>query len=62
MIITILQKLKSYKSIILNHRWADIELIHDKTYGHDKLSTGVGWKIKYLFQIEYNIWFYSTNW
>jgi hypothetical protein len=37
MIITILQKLKSYESIILNHRWADIELIHDKTYGHDKL-------------------------
>jgi hypothetical protein len=22
---------------ILNHRWADIELIIDKTYEHDKL-------------------------
>jgi hypothetical protein len=31
------QNLKSYESIILNHRWADIELILDKTYKHDKL-------------------------
>jgi hypothetical protein len=30
-------KLKTCESIILNHRWADIKLILDKTYGHDKL-------------------------
>jgi hypothetical protein len=32
-----LQWLKHCESIILNHRWADIELILDKTYGHAKL-------------------------
>jgi hypothetical protein len=33
-------KLKIYESIILNHRWADIELILDKTYKHDKTDHG----------------------
>jgi hypothetical protein len=53
-------KLKSYENIILNHHWADIELTFKKTYGHDKtnhdkFTTNVGWKIKYLTQIEYNV-------
>jgi hypothetical protein len=46
--------------MILDHRWADIELTLDKTYGHDKTShdkftTNISWKIKYLTQIEYNV-------
>ncbi len=35
-----LQRLKqteNYQSIILNHRWTDIELILNKTYGHKNL-------------------------
>jgi hypothetical protein len=35
-----LQRLKqteTCESIILNHRWADIELILNKIYGHDNL-------------------------
>jgi hypothetical protein len=27
----------NYESIILNHRWADVDLIPDKTHGHEKL-------------------------
>jgi hypothetical protein len=58
-----LQRLKQtekFESITLNHRWADIELILNKTYVHDnlimiKFITNVGWKIKYLSRIEYNV-------
>jgi hypothetical protein len=31
-------KLKSYENIILIHRWAEIELILDKSYKHDKID------------------------
>jgi hypothetical protein len=53
-------KTENCESIILNHYLADIELILDNTYGHDKTNhdkfiTNVDWKIKYLTQIEYNI-------
>jgi phosphopantetheinyl transferase len=32
-----LKQTKNCESIILNHRWTDIELILNKTYEHDKL-------------------------
>jgi hypothetical protein len=32
-----LKQTKKCESIILNHRWVDIELILNKTYGHDNL-------------------------
>jgi hypothetical protein len=33
-----LKKTEKCESIILNHRYADIELILNKTYGHDNLT------------------------
>ncbi len=30
-------KTENYESIILNHRWTDIELTFTMTYEHDKL-------------------------
>jgi hypothetical protein len=32
-----LKQTENCESIILNHRWADIELILKKTYEHDKI-------------------------
>jgi hypothetical protein len=55
-----LKQTKNCESIILSHRWADIELILNKTYGHDnlimiKFIINVAWKIKYLSRIKYNV-------
>jgi hypothetical protein len=58
-------KLKSYESIILNHRWTDIELILDKTYKHDKLiminlsPTLVEDKISHSNRVQCLILFYQ---
>jgi hypothetical protein len=32
-----LKQIENCESITLNHRWVDIELILNKTYGHDNL-------------------------
>jgi hypothetical protein len=33
-----LKQIENYESIILNHCYVDIELILNKTYGHDNLT------------------------
>jgi hypothetical protein len=55
-----LKQTKNCESTTLNHHWTDIELILNKTYGHDnlimiKFITNVGLKIKYLSRIKYNV-------